>query len=677
MELIREGAPEGQILSSLTRYFALCGNQSPEAFCVPLEHLEFVRQREALRATRDDDRKTLFDELRRDSIDRLARDMTRLVASLHSLRHEVTATPTHAGHNDAIHLRLVLQPLELAALPIELADAPNGLPGAGQPLCLQSQRPVIITRETHRLPPRRVRWPSEPKVLFAWAAPAASGLPAVPWQAHLMALTRALAPWLPSARGAERWLRLLPDATLEGVRELCAREQFTHVHLLLHGVEFDGSSRLERHLALAFDDGTGNVTPVDGPRLAAALAPGGSTSPRPTAVTIAACDAGQVGSILGGGASLAHHLHAEGVPLVVASQLPLSFRASVVLTEVLYDALLQGDDPRDALHALRRRLKVEGEHPWEWASVVAYAALPSNLSTQLRRVRFERASTAIDLRLDRLTGELQGAASPDEEACAQDRSVIDQQVLRLEPFTREGTAKERAKAHDYLGSVALRWIDVKVEEALSLRAARPAAAPHGSERASLTSLGVEAAAMRANVHYNALRALQPEAFWAVNVANELAWLQGQAYDAETHAIVRWHAAEARRSSDAKTRALGAITELSLLLMEALAPAGLARGEESLQRVYEGIVRAAGPSSYDAFRAQRVVRRFERWSTWRHAVYPSPVTANALEAMGVGPFDAPPAPAKSPLASAATRLLDWSGNVQVPARWPHGTRTRPR
>jgi hypothetical protein len=133
--------------------------------------------------------------------------MTRLVASLHSLRHEVTATPTRAGRNDAIHLRLVLQPLELAALPLELADAPNGLPGAGQPLCLQSQRPVIITRETHRLPPRRVRWPSEPKVLFAWAAPAASGLPAVPWQAHLMALTRALAPWLPSARGAERWLR--------------------------------------------------------------------------------------------------------------------------------------------------------------------------------------------------------------------------------------------------------------------------------------------------------------------------------------------------------------------------------------------------------------------------------------------------------------------------------------
>ncbi len=66
-------------------------------------------------------------------------------------------------------------------------------------------------------------------------------------------------------------------------------------------------------------------------------------------VTLAAYNAGNVGSVVGAGASIAHALHEEGIPLVFASQFSLSFSGLVILTRVLYQGSLWGQDPRTLL----------------------------------------------------------------------------------------------------------------------------------------------------------------------------------------------------------------------------------------------------------------------------------------------------------------------------------------
>jgi hypothetical protein len=98
------------------------------------------------------------------------------------------------------------------------------------------------------------------------------------------------------------------------------------------------------------------------------------------------------------GGSIAHDLHEAGIPLVIASQFPLTFAGSVVLAETLYERLLWGDDPRVVLHDVRQRLHLL-RHGHDWASIVAYAALPPDLEQQLTWVRAQQARRAAEAAL--------------------------------------------------------------------------------------------------------------------------------------------------------------------------------------------------------------------------------------------------------------------------------------
>lgn len=610
LELLREGSPEGQMLSSLTRYFALCGNQAPETFTVPLTHLDFVRRRDALRgAATDFD--TQREPLRRQAIQQLGRDVSQLVASLRCLAHELSAAPSRGG--SMVHLRLVMNPLELAALPIELAVGAPGMPGAGLALSTQRERPVVITRESRRVAPTNTVWPLRPKVLFAWCAPTHEGrCKTVPWEEHLLALVKSLRPWL-SADGADQGesLRVLDHATLDRLQSLCAKERFTHIHLLAHGVERIDGSALERAYDLAFEHPDGSLHRVDGASLASALASGGSTSHPPTVVTLAACDAGQVGSILGGDASIAHHLHADGIPFVVGAQLPLSFKASVVMTEVLYDELLRGGDPREALHALRRRLRAEGEHEWEWASIVAYASLPADLEAQLHRVAFARERAAIDLVLDRASRSGANALSDKE------LDMLDRYERRAFKRTLEGPAEARAKAHDFLGSVALRWIDLLIAQKVKSRTSieTPDASP-------VTSWDVWTSAARASSHFDELQRLAPESFWAGNVANELQWFIHGRYDEDVDCAVRVEAGRELRSDDAARRENARVTLLSIDFMHVLLPKLQEKHPWRWKRspsqaawdLFWNVMKKGGPRCAEAIRMRRVAHRFQTWIT---------------------------------------------------------------
>jgi hypothetical protein len=156
-------------------------------------------------------------------------------------------------------------------------------------------------------------------------------------------------------------------------------------------------------------------------------------------VTLASCEGAKGGSVVGAGASIAHALHEGGVPLVVAAQFPLSFPASVLMAEVLYNGLLWGTDPRILLNDLRWRLKSIVRETHDWASLVAYASLPADIESQLSQVRFQQSRRCINTALkymDRVTAKMRTRKTTPNEP-----------TLRKTPEyeTDQESAKERAR----------------------------------------------------------------------------------------------------------------------------------------------------------------------------------------------------------------------------------------
>jgi hypothetical protein len=257
------------------------------------------------------------------------------------------------------------------------------------------------------MPEKSIEWPQRPHVLFAFAAP--QGFEAVPSQAHLLALRQALAPWLDlsdafdpetSRQLVAGYLSVLPHVTVAQLERACAENDFTHVHLLAHGVEIETPYDRRFGLVLHSDTAPGGRELVSGDRLASIVRtprrgqPGRFT--RPAVVTLASCNSGNVGTVTGVGASIGHALHEAGIPLVVASQYPLSFAGSVILVQELYGGLLLGDDPRKLLVGLRRRLHSRLPEQHDWASIVAYASLPPDFEKDLANASIRLAMSSIN-----------------------------------------------------------------------------------------------------------------------------------------------------------------------------------------------------------------------------------------------------------------------------------------
>jgi hypothetical protein len=258
------------------------------------------------------------------------------------------ATGSHINDAQFVHLRLVLSSSELALIPFEMAIAPQAYPGEGHEWTLQRHLPLVPTREIRRTRPEQVRWDRalEPKILFVSAAP--QGLD-VPLASHVQVLREAMDPWIqwPAAHGqkiedaqsdrsgqrqrritfVKERLRVLPNASISDIYNLCAQEQFTHVHILAHGagMEIGGDQRFG--LALCDQNDKNRVSVISGKRLAKALLAEGEDGTRrsqPLMVTLATCDSGNPGSVMIPGGSIAHDLHAAGIPWVLASQFPLT-----------------------------------------------------------------------------------------------------------------------------------------------------------------------------------------------------------------------------------------------------------------------------------------------------------------------------------------------------------------
>lgn len=228
------------------------------------------------------------------------------------------------GGDGLCQLDVVTRALELAQLPFEVLE--------------ESRADLVVTRRI------RQPWPlpevvrdNVPKVLFAWAEPKRSARSrrgmTVPHERHRELLGRLLRDWGGLDGGA---VVEVANATREKLgNTLGTGERFTHVHLLAHGVGPGGrgvqpGERIDLTrkpppptlLALEGDDGTLDRC---APETLATLF---SSYPRPETFAIATCHSGEVAPIRSGG-TLAHVLHAAGVPIVLASQLAQIGRAHV------------------------------------------------------------------------------------------------------------------------------------------------------------------------------------------------------------------------------------------------------------------------------------------------------------------------------------------------------------
>ena len=116
----------------------LCGNHSPETVRIPLEHRQLQAR---LRTRRYHD----SEDSRQMELADTAVLLSEVLGQVPGLAADLSDSWAHQP--EMVHLQLVVSASELALLPFELAHAPRGAPGAGQPSALQSRPPLTITRQ--------------------------------------------------------------------------------------------------------------------------------------------------------------------------------------------------------------------------------------------------------------------------------------------------------------------------------------------------------------------------------------------------------------------------------------------------------------------------------------------------------------------------------------------------
>jgi len=266
-----------------------------------------------------------------------------------------------------VQIDLVTNAAELWAFPFEACYSANA------PWLASSDRGVVLTRRIRGgFSDDALPWPDQPRVLFAHA-PADSDLQKSLIDEHEQALRAALEPWSRGGAAGENLLRVEDVASLDALAKARIEFKPSYVHLLAHGAltPWAGPGRPKHNwgLRLGFV-GEDGVPPED---TAKVLAPDAGV---PLVVTLAACDSANQTELTYTNYSIAQELHRLGVPVVIASQLPLTMAGSVVMAREFYRYLLEGDDVRRALHAARVAVRGAANAGHDWLSLVGYVRLP-------------------------------------------------------------------------------------------------------------------------------------------------------------------------------------------------------------------------------------------------------------------------------------------------------------
>ncbi len=371
IEFHRFGDQNTGLLRKGDHYLVAPASHAVRDVPMPLDYLEFLKLMKALRYQQGA-------EARRLALEKISEIVSTLLGSK-DLRDLTEG-------DFPLQLDLVANAAELSALPFEAA-----VNSEGQAM-LAGKHPVIVTRRVRgEFAETLQKWPAKARVLFAWACPRDLNS-AVPSQEHEAVLRKAL---VADSSGV---LQVLAGASLDSIREACqkAAEQkkpFTHVHLLAHGCPVGEEFEKMFGLALHETEGSDEFHPATPEQIADALAPlGGSTS----VLTLAACDSSNDENTIIPRRSIAYEMHVRGIPVVIASQFPLTIPGSTILIGTFYGELLAGADVRVALHSARRALyEKQAITRHDWASVVAYVRLPEGYTEYLPSVRLEAVLSSL------------------------------------------------------------------------------------------------------------------------------------------------------------------------------------------------------------------------------------------------------------------------------------------
>ena len=361
LELLRSGPAHNQLLSPLTPYYAICGSEGGVTIKFPFEHRQLLNRLTRLRYVTN--KEAIPPQQREAEVRELGEIIGRILGQIPTLISELG----YAGSDEKlVHLRLSMSAYELALIPYELAIGTDGFPASGSPLFLQSHLPITITREVRHGQPLPVKWNRPPRILFAYACP--KGFDFVPLHDHLDALRLAIDPWVKWKESDQEKLKeiksiltVIPNATLDQIRNACLEDDYSYVHILAHGADYEEAGEKHFGLALCSENNNDIADIVSGERLSIALAAHDSNqckANRPSIVSLSTCDSGNVNTVMTPAGSIAHALHAGGIPWVIASQFPLWMRASSLATQILFTGILNGDDPRCVLYKLRQRLRL-------------------------------------------------------------------------------------------------------------------------------------------------------------------------------------------------------------------------------------------------------------------------------------------------------------------------------
>jgi len=592
IEFFRFNSQETGILRPGDRYLLVRGDEPACEVCVSIDHADFMELLDLLRYGSD----TGEDE-RQEALGKLANAVSAMLGSV-------------AKPPDTLQIDLVTNAAELAALPFELAAADDG-----RPVFADSDPPLILTRRVRRgSHGERPAWWSKPRVLFAVASPPpGEGVP-VPMEEHLDALRQALKPWIeplegfPEAIPDERSvLSILENASLESIKQagreaIDEKRPYTHLHILAHGCAIGKVWKQRFGIALR-DSGDGaqmaKVSPED---LCAQLAP---IAEQLVVVTLAVCDGGNQANSIAGGGSMAHELHSSGIPVVVASQFPLTFEGSIIFTRTFYEKMLGGHDVRAALHSTRSDLHQQlAQIGHDWASLVAYVQLPEDYVD--RQVEVGLKAELASLRTGQLWSDhLVNNNVGDPGALEKVADRLQERISNLKAFQLRHASRMSASARDenlgLLGSAEKRLAELYFHGAML-----------GNDRAMWMSRS-EQALVEARGWYG-------KAF-VKNLSHHWSGVQALALEAaltgRLSRVGHWYAAKEAAEADLddpenheKWWAAGSLAELCLLGRLAGVDGLLDEAESRL-----GDLIARANEAADTFPIESTERQLKRYTTW--------------------------------------------------------------
>jgi hypothetical protein len=617
VELLRRGPRHNQLLSPLTDYLAMCGDHAGGVVHVPWEHDEVLHLLEDLRyrvSSADPSRRA------RHVLDRAGAGLASMLGAVPGLEGAL-AGPVRAT-SELIHVRLIESAAELAVLPFELTKLPSASGSVAEhSLGLLPDRPVCITRQVRGVRPAAT-WPTNPCILVV------SG-DDVPFAEHLDVFGRVLEPWRndalrPVADRPRHWtseqLTVIERATLDEIRSAVAARHHTHVHVLAHGAGLDADGSGRHGIAL----GGGEV--VRGRDLALALAPAGRDLP--AVVTLATCDSGAQGEVMTPGGSVAHELHGAGIPLVVASQFPISQAASVPFTEIFYRGQLGGEHPLVSLCEMRRQLATRFTDEHAWASVVVYESLPDDFDDRLdellywqtRRAhetaltRLERSATSDDARVSTLAAT--GAPFP-----ADFRSPTDDEHDSLVEAVTRASVRLPTSGPYAAECAGLRAAGAKrtAEVAYWLSEAPDASSERRHRLLESCVAGLEVAL---DQYEDGLRMLLATSHGGPQRKVTTHWIAGQVMlmqgilgldiDPDLWGVARWTARLDLDHVDPVVRAWAIVSHIEQAVLElAVAGPDADIAERALRHAHD-LVRVAGDDSEHVMTTHRQMRRFVAW-----------------------------------------------------------------